>query len=96
MNADATKILYVGKSKDLKGRLQQHLEKCSISTGSHIEDVINYLIEHSKFSKELLLKYCVINTKSNKHNATIEGALLDYVMECNDVKFNDCWNKRMD
>ena len=99
LNSDGSKILYVGKAQDLRGRLQQHMKKCSASTSSHIEDVINYLIECQKKSEKLKLQYCVINTVNDKHNAAIEGALIDYIIEkkaSNDARFNECWNERKD
>ena len=94
-NEDESKVLYVGKSQDIKKRLKEHLCKCSASTSSHIDDVIEYL-KSKKDAKELHLKYCVLNTKDNKHNATIEGALIDYMIESCDSRFKECWNKRID
>lgn len=99
LNSDGSKILYIGKAQDLKARLKQHLQSCSVSTSSHIEDVINYLIECQKKSKKMRLQYCVINTVNDKHNAAIEGALIDYIIEkkaSNDARFDECWNERKD
>ena len=94
-NEDGSKVLYLGKSQDLKKRLKEHLYKCPASTSSHIDDVIEYL-KSKKGTKELHLKYCVLNTKDNHHNAAIEGALIDYMMESCDSCFKECWNKRID
>lgn len=91
------KLLYIGKSKNLKGRLTQHLIKCALSTGSHILDVIDYLKELNDNGEKLVIKYCIINTFEDKNNASIEGALIDYVIENkSDPYFDKCWNKRLD
>lgn len=93
---DATKVLYIGKDKNLNQRLKQHLWKCSASTNSHIDDVIDYL-KSKTASKKLRLKYCILNTEDDNCNAAIEGALIDYMMNNGgDARFNDCWNKRRD
>ena len=47
----------------------------------------------------MTLQYCVINTANDKHNAAIEGALIDYIIEkkaSNDARFDECWNERKD
>ena len=95
LNENENKILYIGKSNDLKTRLTQHLLKCSITTHSHIRDVINYLVNCKDVSDKISLKYCFIKT-NEKHNAAIEGVLLDYLMESKDECFTDNWNKRKD
>lgn len=91
------KLLYIGKSKDLKSRLRQHLIKCALSTGSHISDLIKYLKERKNQGKVLAVKYCIINTAVNINNAAIEGALIDYVINNkSDSFFDKCWNSRLD
>ena len=91
------KLLYIGKSRKLNSRLSQHLIKCSLSTGSHILDMIDYLKKRKESKQKLAIKYCVIYTFENKNNAAIEGALTDYVSENKDEPyFSECWNKRHD
>ena len=95
LSSDGEKLLYVGKSKNLRARLRQHLVKCSESTYSHIQDVCKYLQEKQESQEELSLSYCVVNTTDNTCNATIEGALIDYILnKKSDTFLEQCWNKR--
>lgn len=97
-SGDGNRLLYIGKSKDLKNRLKQHLIACTLSTYSHIQDVLNYLKEQKIRKEKLVLQYCIINSVDDKHNAAIEGALIDYIQENkeNEVLLSDCWNTRHD
>lgn len=92
-STDEDKLLYLGKAKDLRNRLKQHLIECAASTHSHILDVIEYLRKRDEHNKELSIKYCIINTENNVHNAAIEGALIDYVVDKSHL-FGECWNIR--
>lgn len=97
LSAEGDRLLYVGKSKSLKTRLGQHLCKCPEKTYSHIFDVQKYLERREKNNKALEINYCVINTEKNNHNATIEGAIIDYILCQQDNDFlSECWNKRAD
>lgn len=90
-------LLYLGKSKQLRNRLKQHLIECSISTSSHILDVYKYLLYRKNKKKSLKVKYGALNSESDKFNATIEGILIDYaLLNKNDSFFNNCWNTRED
>lgn len=96
LSHDKKRLLYLGKSKNLSERLQQHLISCNASTHSHIEDVYKYLLQQNVEPK--CVCYCVINTENDAHNATIEGILLDHIKNRNsgDEFFDQCWNKRFD
>ncbi|MDE6058830.1 MAG: GIY-YIG nuclease family protein [Clostridia bacterium] len=97
-SSNGDKLLYIGKAKDLKNRLKQHLIACTLSTYSHIEDVCNYLKERKIRNEQLKLQYCIINSMDDNHNAAIEGALLDFI-QANKEKNTfvcDCWNTRHD
>lgn len=96
LSSDEKNILYVGKDKNLKYRLKQHLIECSKSTSSHIKDVLDYLLDRQKKGFSLCIRYCVINTVDNKNNAAIEERLIDYIFESSDHVFDECWNKRKD
>lgn len=93
LSSDKNHILYVGKSKNLKERLKEHLISCSASTSSHIESVYDYLLSHNEKS----LYYCIMKTDDGQHNAAIEGILLDYIYEHKTEEFfSQCWNSRID
>ena len=94
---EETELLYLGKSQQLKNRLKQHLSECSVSTNSHILDVYKYLVQRKNDNKELKIKYGIINSESNKFNATAEGLLIDYIMQNKEKElFKNCWNVRED
>lgn len=96
LNDKEDKVLYIGKSQKLKDRLKQHLIECNKSTSSHIQDVLDYLLDRQKKGLSLCIKYCVINTGDDKNNAAIEGILLDYIFGSSNRMFEECWNKRKD
>ena len=89
-------LLYIGKDKNLKNRLSQHLISCSTSTSSHIKDVHKYLLDCKKQSKSLTIKYSVINTVNDKDNAAIECLLIDYCLNNGEKSYDKLWNKRED
>ena len=97
LSEDEKNILYVGKSRQLKNRLKQHLIECPASTNSHIYDTYNYLLQQVEAKHQAKIKYCVINTTDHSKNAAIEGILLDYIEKHrNDEMFKYCWNSRND
>lgn len=45
----------------------------------------------------LKIKYCVIHVDDPKYNATVEGCIIDYILNNpDDPFFSECWNKRED
>lgn len=89
------KLLYVGKAKNLKNRLRQHLINCSSSTSSKIQSVHECLTELEKNGNPLLLSYCAISIKPEKYYGTVEGMIIDYIHSNKDY-FKDNWNLRED
>ncbi len=89
-------LLYVGKSKDIRNRLHQHLINCPQKTNSKIEKVKEYLEALQKKEEELKIHYYAINTGNSAYNALIEGTILDYIIQNkkNDPFVRNCWNKR--
>ena len=95
LSHDKKRLLYLGKSKKLSKRLEEHLISCNASTHSHIEDIYNYLLQQRLETRSVC--YCVINTENDEHNAAIEGILLDYINHNSGDEFlNQCWNNRFD
>lgn len=88
---DDKKLLYVGKSLDIKQRLRQHLIKCSKKTYSKIQDVQKYL----KDNRILSLSYCAIEVSVEKFYGTVEGMIIKYIHQHeSDFLYN--WNLRED
>lgn len=90
------KLLYVGKSKNIRSRLSNHLIKCNAQTYSHIEDVHAYLLTRKGENKPLKICYCTIGVSDPKKNSTVEGAIIDYVLNSDLPLFDSCWNIRED
>lgn len=97
LSYEEDKLLYVGKSKNIKQRLKDHLIQCNAKTYSHIEDVSQYLRDRQNKNLQLKIKYCAIQVDDSKYNATVEGAIIDYILNnSGDPFFSECWNKRED
>lgn len=90
------KLLYVGKSKNLRQRLTNHLIKCNAQTYSHIEDTQAHLLARKGEGKPLRICYYTIGVSNPKNNSTVEGAIIDYVLNSGDILFDSCWNIRED
>lgn len=88
---DEDKLLYVGKSLNIKQRLCQHLIKCNKKTYSKIQEVQKYLKEQSK-SK---LSYCAIEVDIEQFYGTVEGMIIKYIHD-HKTDFPDNWNLRED
>lgn len=90
LSDDCKSVLYIGKDKDLKKRLKDHLWSCHEKTNSKIKEVneyINKLVDRK-------IRYRVIFT-DGKYNAAIEEVLINYV-KSNSTKFQENWNLRED
>lgn len=97
LSYEEDKLLYVGKSKNIKQRLKDHLIQCNAKTYSHIEDVSQYLCNRQSNNLPLKIKYCAIRVDNSKYNATVEGTIIDYILNnSGDSFFSECWNKRED
>lgn len=97
LSAEGNNLLYIGKAQNLLNRLKQHLIECPESTHSHIKDVHQYLLERKKNNDLLQIGYSVLETTNPKHNAIIEGYLIDYALSNkSDSFFEKCWNIRED
>ena len=89
------KLLYVGKAKNLRNRLRQHLINCTSSTSSKIHFVQEYLEKLLSERKPLSLSYCAISIEPEKYYGTVEGMIIDYIHSKKDY-FKDNWNLRED
>lgn len=97
LSYEEDKLLYVGKSKNIKQRLKNHLIQCNVKTNSHIEDVSQHLCDRQSKKMPLKIKYCAIHVDDPKYNATVEGTIIDYILSHpDDPFFSECWNKRED
>lgn len=97
LSYEEDKLLYVGKSKNIKQRLKNHLIQCNVKTYSHIEDVSQHLCDRQSKKLPLKIKYCAIRVDDSKYNATVEGTIIDYILSHpDDPFFSECWNKRED
>lgn len=87
------KLLYIGKSLNVKKRLKDHLIEKPESTSSSMFKINSYLREKN----QKLLYYYAIETNENC-NASIEGILIDYAIgeKGNDSFFEDLLNARRD
>ena len=87
------KLLYIGKSLDVKKRLKEHLIEKSESTSSSMFKINSYL---RKKNQKFLYYYAIETTRNC--NASIEGTLIDYAIKEreNDSFFKDLLNERKD
>ena len=98
LSYEEDKLLYVGKSKNCFQRIKDHLIQCNTQTYSHIKDTYDYLLKRNDEEKSLKIKYCTINVSDSRYNSSVEGIIIDYILNCiNDNDFlSDCWNIRED
>ena len=88
---DKKEILYVGKSLKIQLRLKHHLQKCSETTHSQIQNVVEYL--NTNNTKEIY--FATIEVKPLEFYGTIEGMLIKHMKDCKD-EFPKFWNNRID
>lgn len=92
LSENKKKLLYIGKSKDVKKRLAEHLLDCAKNTNSKMGEISEYL-KHKNTKK---INYCAIKVDSEENASILETLLIWYCLnrKNNDERFDQMFNVR--